>query len=179
MKDVSLEDRVKDLETYRSRSRRLIGLCLMTTAAAFAIGQGRPGIIEAERFVVRAPGDPGPRAILGTTADGTLTLTFFRKDGKTAAGVGLRSTGGPAVELFDSAGTKRAAMGIDDKDQIPGFRLFDTKGDLRVATILKRAGGGLTVFADDGQPRAAIGTQFDAGAVRIWDDHGKLILARP
>ena len=179
--EAGLGSRVARLERTSDRLLRFLLLTAAGVGGVFALGQAprKPveKLVEAERFVLRMPNDPGPRAILGTNDQGAVSLAFLRPNGKTAVGLGYRADGQPAVELFDQA-IKRASLDLDNMGR-PRMELWDGKGILRVVATVREAGGGLQVLDAEGRTRAVIGLDGESGRLIIWDDKNSKVFEKP
>ena len=161
-----------DLRRWRSLATLLAALVLGVGAAhcstlPYLSARGpRGGVsvhVAAAGLVVEAAGIG--RAILGESAGG-LGLTVFDSAGARRATIGLQSDGNPRLGLFDSEGTRRlgAELSVDGHPQVV---LSDAAGTQRMVIALDPLGNaGLGIFDAPGTRRAGIGAGID-GAVGV------------
>jgi hypothetical protein len=110
------------------RSTRLLVLVVIGLAAGFAMGQtrpARPGVVEAEGFVLRdARGRT--RAHLSLIADGSVALGLANQSGDSRAALVVGVDGTPQLALQDANGKTRVIIGMQPGGV--GIRLQDATG---------------------------------------------------
>jgi hypothetical protein len=150
---LSLEVLHDEVGRLRRRCRQLTtGLVLLLLGAVglAAIGQARPTVIEAQRFVVKdARGKP--RVIVGTFGE-TSAVNLYDRDGRARAILQVSADGGSRLAFHDRETKSRAVIYVDpDAATTVGFY----GGDQRArAQLIVTADGDATVglFDRDGNP---------------------------
>ncbi len=142
-----------ELRRLRRHCRRLtVGMVLMLLGgvALTAMGQAKPIIVEAQRFVVR-DGRGKPRAILGTFGE-VAALNLYDKDGRARAVLQAGADGGSRLMFHDREGKSRAVMYVGpDGAAMVGFFGADEKARAQL-TVAADGDASVGFFDRDGNP---------------------------
>lgn len=112
--------------------------------------------IEVDRIVLT---DANGRscAILGTSADGSVALTFLDKEGNPRAVLGLAEDGSPELTFADARGGPRVGLSIA-ADQSPSLAFIDGRGSIRLGMSVSPEGAPEMIMADgEERTRASLG----------------------
>ena len=139
---------------------------LVSLAVAFSGGAaGRAGVIEAQRFVLRAE-DGSVRGAMELTDNGAARLVFRDRDGRERMKITMLADGSPGVTLADRDGRPRAVLGVLP-DQTSTLVFADASGKTRAVLGLGSDGSSTMVFADrQGATRVGLGVN-EAGAAGL------------
>jgi hypothetical protein len=114
------------------------------------MGQARPSIVEAQRFVVK-DGRGTPRAILGTFGEASA-VNLYDKDGRARAILQVSADGGSRLAFHDRDAKSRAVIYVGpDGGTTVGFYGGDQKARAQL-TVTVDGDASVGLFDRDGNP---------------------------
>jgi hypothetical protein len=139
---------------------------VILAVTAFAMQLLKPSAVHTQTVVAETLGVKNSNGdvvvLLGTTADGAPTMSFFDAQRKIRLMVGLSANGRPSLSLIDPQQVARAVLSLNDQLD-PSLTMLNAEKNPRAVfsidtggsghLILYGAGGGLDLSAFDGRVR--------------------------